>query len=58
MNRDMSAARPPMPDKPKKNNTWLVIVLVVLVICCLCIVVGFVGWNYGDQILKTLGLAQ
>jgi hypothetical protein len=47
-----------MPDKPKKSNTWLIIVVVLVVVCCLCIVVGFVGWNYGDQILKTLGLAQ
>jgi hypothetical protein len=58
MNRDMSAGRSPMPEKPRKNNTWLIVIVALLAVCCLCIVVSLVGWTYGDQILKTLGLVQ
>lgn len=58
MNQNMSAGRPPMPEKPKKSNTLLIIILVLLVVCCLCAVVAFVGYNYGDQLLKMFGMAQ
>lgn len=58
MNQDMSSARPPMPNKSKKGNTWLIVIVVLLVLCCLCVIVGYFGWNYGDQLLKTLGLVQ
>ena len=36
------------------NRTWLIVGIVVLVLCCCCIVVAIVGWQYGDQIMKSL----
>jgi len=44
----------PGPTPAKKNNTWLIVGIVVLVLCCLCVIVGFLGWTYGDQILKSM----
>ena len=44
-----------MPAEPKKNNTVMIVVVVVVVLCCCCI--GIAGlWQYGDTIMKTLGL--
>lgn len=47
----------PMPEAPKKNNTWLIVGIVVIVLCCCCLAVGLGGWFYGDQILQQLGLS-
>jgi flagellar basal body-associated protein FliL len=58
MNQDMSAGRPSMPEKPKKNNTWLIIIVVLVVLCCLCFAVTYFGYQFGDQVLKILGLSQ
>jgi len=55
MNDNMSAPVPtPMPEEPKKNNTWLIVGIVLVVLCCCCLIVGVAGWQYGDQILKAM----
>lgn len=56
MNPDMSSAPAPMPQEPKKSNTWLIVGIVLVVLCCCCIIV-VASYQYGDQILKALGLA-
>jgi hypothetical protein len=55
MNQDMSSA--PMPVQPKKSNTTLIVAVVVVVLCCLCAITAGVLYQFGDQILKALGLA-
>ncbi len=48
------------PEPPKKNNKTLIIIIivaVVLLLCCCTAVIGYVGWNYGDEILYELGLS-
>jgi hypothetical protein len=57
MNQSMPPTPAPMPEQPKKSNTWLIVVIVVVVLCCLCLIVGGAFYQYGDQILKALGLA-
>ena len=56
MNPDMSSSPAPVPEQPKKNNTWLIVGIVLVVLCCLCVIVGGVLYQYGDQIMKALGL--
>ena len=56
MNPEMSSTPAPLPEQPKKNNTWLIVVIVLVVLCCLCAIFGAVLWQYGDQIIKTLGI--
>ena len=56
MNPDMSSSPAPMPEQPKKTNTWLIVGIVLVVLCCLCVIVGGVLYQYGDQIMKALGL--
>ena len=56
MNPEMSSAPDPLPEQPKKTNTWLIVVIVLVVLCCLCAIFGAVLWQYGDQIIKTLGI--
>ena len=56
MNPEMSSTPAPLPEQPKKNNTWLIVVIVLVVLCCLCVIFGAVLWQYGDQIIKTLGI--
>jgi uncharacterized membrane protein len=46
----------PMPEAPKKNNTWLIVGIVAIVLCCCCVGMLAVGWFYGDQILYELGV--
>jgi flagellar basal body-associated protein FliL len=54
----MNENLPPVePAAPKKNNTTLIIIIVVVVLlCCCCAVLGVLGWNYGDQIMNSLGM--
>lgn len=55
MNENMSAPAPePTPDAPKKNNMWLIVGIVIVVLCCCCVIVAIAGWQYGDQILKSI----
>ena len=58
MNESMSSTPvpTPMPEEPKKNNTWLIVGIVVVVLCCLCVIVLGVGYQFGDQILRALGM--
>jgi hypothetical protein len=48
-----------MEPAPKKTNTTLIIVIVIvaLLLCCCCLVV-ILGWTFGDQILRGLGLSS
>ena len=53
----MNQTTPPaVPDQPKRSNTWLIVLVVLVVLCCIAIFVAGVGWQYGDQLLKALGL--
>ena len=56
MNPDMSSSPAPMPEQPKKTNTWLIVGNVLVVLCCLFVIVAGVLFQYGDQIMKALGL--
>lgn len=47
----------PMPEAPKKNNTWLIVGIVAIVLCCCCVGTLLLGWFYGDQILYELGVS-
>ena len=45
----------PDPENPKRNNTPLIIGIVVAVLfCCCCVTLGLL-WQFGDQILGSLG---
>jgi hypothetical protein len=48
---------PPL-EEPKKNNnrTLIIIIAVVVVLCCCCLVIGALGWQFGDQIMHQLGV--
>jgi hypothetical protein len=44
------------PQKPK-SNTLLIVVISLLVVCCLCACVSALGWQYGDSVLRALGIS-
>ena len=46
----------PMPEAPKKSNTWLIVGIVAVVLCCCCVVVLGIAWQFGDQIVRSLGM--
>ncbi len=47
----------PQFEEPKKNNrTLIIVVAVVVVLCCCCLVIGALGWQFGDQLMYSLGL--
>jgi hypothetical protein len=48
----------PLEEPKKKSNTRLIIVIivVVLLICCCCAVAAYLGYQNGDQILRSLGV--
>ena len=54
MNQDMSATPSPMPEQPRKSNTWIIIAIAVLVLCCLCLIVLWAAWQYGDVLVQWL----
>ncbi len=58
MSQDMPSSAPsPAPAEPqKKSNTALIVGGIAVVLCCCCLAFVVVGWQYGDQILKSLGL--
>jgi len=42
----------PMPEAPKKNNTWLIVgIIAVVLLCCCAVAAGFIwyAWNNGDS---------
>ena len=46
-----------VPEEPKKKfPTWAIIAIVLVVLCCCCSLFGFLAWNYGDQVLQSLGI--
>ncbi len=56
MNDNMPPEPVPAPDQPKKSNTGLIVAIVLIVLCCLCIGGIVLAWNFGDQVLKLLGV--
>lgn len=44
------------PETPPKNNKNIIIAVVaaLLILCCCCLVIGVLGWTYGDQIIEAL----
>jgi hypothetical protein len=46
----------PMPEAPKKNNTWLIVGIVAVVLCCCCVIVFGVAWQFGDAIVQSIGM--
>lgn len=52
------AYAPPPPVQPvappPANNSrriWLTVLIVLLVLCCCCVLIGVLGWFYGDMVL-------
>jgi hypothetical protein len=46
----------PNPEKQSRNNTPIIIaVVVVVILCCCCIGAGLL-WQFGDQIIRSLGM--
>lgn len=57
MNQSMPPEPAPMPEPAMKSNTGLIIGIVVILLCCVCIAGTALLYQFGDQILKALGLA-
>ena len=55
MTQDMSTPPSPMPEQPRRSNTWIIILIAVLVVCCLCAIALWAAWQFGDQVLQLLG---
>lgn len=51
----MNDQMPPVTDQPKKSNTNVIIAVVAVVLLCCCCIGIAVLWQYGDQIMKSLG---
>jgi flagellar basal body-associated protein FliL len=56
MNQDNYTPAAAQPEKPKRN-TLVIVLIVVLALCCLCAVAAGLAWQFGDSILKALGLS-
>lgn len=54
MDPNMSAQ--PAAPAPKKSNSWLIAGGVFVFLCCCCLIFVVAAWQYGDQVLKTLGV--
>ena len=50
---------PPLEGTPKKTNTTLIIIIVVVAVllCCCCLVI-VLGYTFGDEILRGLGISK
>jgi hypothetical protein len=48
---------PTMTAPKKNNNTIIIIAVVAVVLCCCCIAVLVLGYQFGDQILESLGVS-
>lgn len=46
---------PPLQEE-KKTNVWLIVGIAAIVLCCCCIVFSGLAWNYGDQVMNSLGV--
>ncbi|MFZ5808300.1 MAG: hypothetical protein ACOY16_03370 [Chloroflexota bacterium] len=47
---------PPVEEKKKKNTTLIIVLVVLLVLCCCCVALGVLGYQFGDQIMQSLGV--
>lgn len=56
MTQDTYTAPPAQPEKPKRN-TLVIVIIVLLVICCLCSIAAGFAWQFGDAVLRALGVA-
>jgi len=46
----------PNPENQKRNNTPIIIgAAVVVILCCCCIALGLL-WQFGDSIMRSLGM--
>ncbi len=44
-------------NPPKKNNTWTIIIVALVLLCCCCTLVALgLAWNYGDAVMRWLGV--
>lgn len=57
MNQNMYTPPATQPEKPKRNTT-LIVIIVVLVLCCLCAIFIALGWQFGDAIMRALGVTS
>ena len=46
----------PAPEAPKRSNTTLIIAAVAVAVLCCCCIGAALLWQYGDQILQSLGM--
>jgi len=54
MNDNMGV--PPTEPAANKNRTLMIVIAVIVVLCCCCLVIGALGWQFGDQIMYQLGI--
>jgi hypothetical protein len=52
----METPIPPAPVEPRKNNTTLIVAVVAVVVLCCCCIAVVALWQYGDALLRALGL--
>lgn len=47
-------------ETPKRSRPiWLIVLIVLVVVCCCCAALAVpIAWMSGDQVLRSLGLAQ
>ena len=50
METPVAPAPAPLPDEPKKTNTWLIVAIVAVVLCCCCVIVLGLLYKFGDCI--------
>jgi serine/threonine protein kinase len=46
----------PAATTPKKSNSAMTFAVIIIVVLCICSIVGFLGYSYGDNLLRILGL--
>ena len=58
MTDDFGTPITPIESPPKRNNTPLITAIIVLVVlCCCCVIIaGGLAWNFGDAVLRSLGV--
>lgn len=56
MSENMGTPIEPLPVEKKKTSPWLIVGIVAIVLCCACIVIGALAWQFGDQLMRALGV--